>query len=83
MMLDVSQEFLERQIKDYDDSLAAIGDRLKAKGITVKGDIPSITAISKAESDKAVINWEADVTKAGIPGKALLDAFRQSLKKYE
>lgn len=60
-----------------------LGGRLKAKGIVIKGEIPSITAIAKAEADKAVISWEADVTKAGIPGKALLDAYRQALKKYE
>ena len=83
MMLDVGQEFTERQIKDYDDSLVAIGERLKAKGIVVKGEIPGISAIAKSEAVNAVASWEADVTKAGIPGKALLEAYRQALKKHE
>ena len=83
MMLDVGKEFAERQIKDYEDSLVAIGERLKAKGITVKGEVQSITAIARAEAENAVATWEADAIKAGIPAKELLEAYRQTLKKYE
>jgi len=83
MMIDVGKEFAERQIKDYEDSLVAIGERLKAKGITVKGEVSSITAIARAEAEKAVATWETDAIKAGIPAKELLEAYRQTLKKYE
>ncbi len=83
MMLDTSAEFLDRQIKDYEESLTVIQARMKEKGVSLKPSIPAIAAIAKAVSDKDVEGWVVEMEKAGIPGKVLLETYRETLKKFE
>ncbi len=83
MILDTSAEFLERQIKDYEESLTVIQARMKEKGVSLTSRVASITAVSEAVSDKEIERWVADMDKAGLPGKALLATYRDVLKKYE
>jgi TRAP-type C4-dicarboxylate transport system substrate-binding protein len=83
MILATSAEFLERQIKDYEDSMSEIRARMTAKNAVLREAIPSIAAIVKQVSEKDVENWVADVEKVGLPGKVLLETYRETLKKYE
>lgn len=81
VMLEVSAEFLERQIKDYADSLTGMRSDLEAAGVTFVDDVPGITAAARQAAEADIDRWLARAEQAGLPGRQLLDDYRAAIER--
>jgi TRAP-type C4-dicarboxylate transport system substrate-binding protein len=81
LMLDVSAEFLDRQIADYAASLDVMRNELEASGVTFVDDVPGITAAAQQAAEADIDRWLKRAEEAGLPAEQLLNDYREAIER--